>query len=111
MIPKPNLKVTKCCDDNDPFYYEVDNQGGITLAHTGDGDYNIDNVRFCMFCGKRLEVYPEDPSKKIQAFEELKMRMEKDERLRYARLGPADKAKHDLKVEMIEDDKKKRRKK
>jgi hypothetical protein len=110
MRLKPTLKVVKCCDDNESYFYEVDNQGGIQFAHIYEADYDLGNVRFCLWCGKRLEVYAEDPSAKMQAFEDLKKQMQRDEALRYAKLSPADKAKYDLKVEMNRDNIKKSRK-
>lgn len=97
------LKVKQCCDEMNPLYYEVHKDDTIDLAET---DYV--NVRFCMWCGKRLETYAEDPTEMMKAHEVLKLEMEKAEKLRYARLSPADKAKHDLKVKMIKDDNKKK---
>ena len=105
------LRVRKCCDDMEPFYYEVHKDDTITFVSTGDSLSDFENVRFCQWCGKRLETYAEDPSEIIKTFEDLKKQMEKDEKERYAKLSPADKAKHDLKVEMIKDDVKKDRKK
>jgi hypothetical protein len=52
------MKVKKCCEeaDNKVQPYMVLQPGNIISTDFMDDYFNIEGIKYCMFCGKKLEI-------------------------------------------------------
>lgn len=80
-------QVKRCCEDSKPYLMEVHHDGSIDLLEDDHGATWFENLKYCMYCGKKLEIEPEPPQQQPQPYKP-------------PYLSPKDKALEELKENM-----------